>query len=449
MSQIRISIHMTILAGLGCLSVGVLYAASDSGSHELPGDAHADIAAMSESALDTHLQAQIAKLGLQPLAAPTPRPAPLVALGQALFSERALSGNRNIACIDCHEPTRGTGDGLRLAVGQEHGPGGGALLGRNTPPLYNLGRPGVQRLFRDGRVRYDPSTDSYHTPEPALNGVAPTRSDITAVLDGALSAQVLFPLLNRAEMRGYPGANEVADAADSLAAWRAIVARLRAQPDYAARFATAYPESIGRGEPVHIGHVGRALAAYIRETFAVTDTPYDRYLRGQRSALTIDAKRGMALFLGKAHCVHCHNGPHLSDSSSHANAVPQIGPGTDQAHDDLGEFPHVESATNHLYQFRTPPLRNIGKTAPYMHDGAFTDLRAVIEHYQDPVASVERYTKSGWSIRQRERSLQIDRNRFRNQLRLSMRSPPLRTRLLISEREVDYLVVFLQQGLTQ
>jgi cytochrome c peroxidase len=433
------------------LCAGLLFASSDPGPRLAATSerAHAGAEAIATApAAPARNHRELARLvdkhRLEPLAPPPAPPPALFALGEALFIEPLLSGNRNIACVTCHRPDRGAGDGLALAVG-EGGPGRGKLLARNSPPLYNVGATGYDRMFRDGRVSYDPATGVYTTPEPALNGQDPAAADITRVLDGAASAQALFPLVEHDEMRGQPGTNELADAPDRIEVWRRIMARLQASPRYLALLAAAYPADAAR-QTLNIGHVGRALAAYMRHAFAATDTPYDRYLRGDENALDGEARRGMALFFGKARCVRCHTGPHLTDQDFHAVAVPQIGPGNTPAGDDLGVFPAVQSDAKRLYHFKTPPLRNVGATAPYMHDGVFSTLREVVEHYRDPRRSIEKHCYAGPATARG--AVPVDRDRFRNQLRLSLLPPSLAHPLDLDDKEVDALVAFLERGLT-
>ena len=441
----RIISFLVALATSAGLFGGLLLASSAS-STQSPGTSDSPRAGAAE--LDRELRYVIETFDLEPLEPPPAPPPALLALGEALFFEPLLSGNRNVACVTCHRPDRGTGDGLALAVG-EGGPDRGKLLARNSPPLYNVGGTGYDRMFRDGRVSYDLATGVYTTPEPALNGHGPARSDITRVLDGAASAQTLFPLVEHDEMRGQPGTNELADAADNIEVWRRIMARLQASPRYRALLAAAYPADAAQ-QALNIGHVGRALAAYMRHTFAATDTPYDRYLRGDENALDGEARRGMALFFGKARCARCHTGPHLTDQEFHAVAVPQIGPGNTPAGDDLGVFPAVQSDAKRLYHFKTPPLRNVGATAPYMHDGVFPTLREVVEHYRDPRRSIEEHCYAGpsaaWGAVPVDHA--IDRDRFRNQLRLSLLPPSLAHPLDLDDEEVGALVAFLERGLT-
>lgn len=454
----RILSLLAVPGASALLFAGLLFASSGAAPERVEAsDPGQDVDDDIDRDLDGELAQVIAALDLEPLAPPPASSPGLLALGEALFFEPLLSGKRNMTCASCHRPGRGTGDGLALAIGEGgHGPDGavdsaidvhgGKLLPRNSQPLYNVGAPGYDRLFRDGRVSYDPATGVYTTPEPALNGPDPVRADIARALDGAASAQALFPLVERDEMRGQPGTSELADATSNLEVWRLLMVRLQTSPRYPELFAAAYPDVDAHA--LNIGHVGRALAAYIRHAFSATDTPYDRYLRGDRNALDRGAKRGMALFFGKARCARCHTGPHLTDLDFHAVAVPQIGPGNTPAGDDLGVFPAVQNDTKRLYHFKTPPLRNIGATAPYMHDGVFRSLREVVEHYRDPHASIARHCHSGPAKKPDGRSLDIDRDRFRNQLRLSLLPPSLAHPLVLDDADVDALVAFLERGLT-
>ena len=177
-----------------------------------------------------------------PLPSPPPvRPA-LVTLGQALAFDKVLSGNRDISCMTCHLPAFGTGDDRSLSIGQgatRLGPHRvhpqGLFIPRNAPSLFNLGA--MKSLFLDGRVSED-SLGRYHTPAGAR--LSPR---MTAVFEfGALSAQPLFPVLSREEMRAFSG-NELAAIPDDdmPRVWAAIMVRLGAIPEYRKMFEAAYP----------------------------------------------------------------------------------------------------------------------------------------------------------------------------------------------------------------
>lgn len=353
--------------------------------------------------LDIDLQAAIADENMAPLPAPPADSAELVALGEALFFDKIISGNRNISCATCHHPTAGSGDDLSVSIG-EGGSGTGAartlgtghLIPRNAPPLWNLGDPSFTRMFWDNRVQRL-QNGSLVTPEPALNGNSPTAFEITAHLTSALAAQAMFPPTSHEEMRGQPGTNELADASSNLEVWALIMVRLVGESNgtvggiagYRALFDAAYP-----GTPTfddyNFGHAARAIAAYERTAFEARDTGFDRYMQGDLDAMSDDAKRGALVFLGRGRCSQCHGGPRMTDLNTHGVAVPQVGPGKDFAFEDTGRF-GVTGNANDLYEFRTPPMRNVALTGPWMHDGAYTSLRAVMEHYRNPVARLNDY----------------------------------------------------------
>jgi cytochrome c peroxidase len=115
-------------------------------------------------------------------------------------------------------------------------------------------------------------------------------------------------------------------------------------------------------------NLGRALAAFQR-TLVAANSPFDRYMRGETGALSAEELRGMEQFQSIG-CVNCHNGPMFSDFATHVLAVP-----------DNSKLPESDSGVNKTYAFRTPSLRNLGATAPYMHNGVFTSLPEVINFY--------------------------------------------------------------------
>jgi cytochrome c peroxidase len=245
---------------------------------------------------------------------PTPEK---IALGRSLFFETRLSGDGTAACASCHLPEKGWADGLKTARGE-----GGRTLRRNTPTIINSGyAPG---LFWDGR--------------------SPSLED-----------QALKPVMSGGELARHP----------------AILAdRIAADPAYRARFEAAFP-----GEGVTETGIARALAAFERSIVS-GETPFDRHLAGDAAALSPSARRGFALFVGKAQCAACHQGWLLSDGKFHDIGLPD---------DDFGRG----GITNNRFldhAFRTPSLREIGRTAPYMHDGSLPTLAAVVDHYADGVA---------------------------------------------------------------
>jgi cytochrome c peroxidase len=173
----------------------------------------------------------------------------------------------------------------------------------------------------------------------------------------SLELQALEPLKAVDEMRGgaYPEDQALA----------AAVSRLNGISEYRKLFARAY----GGTTPVSERNVGRALAAFQRTLVAV-NTPFDRYMRGEATALTAEQVSGMERFQSIG-CINCHSGPMFSDFATHVLAVP-----------DSLKLLESDSGVNSTYAFRTPSLRNLGVTAPYMHSGVFKSLPEVIGFYQ-------------------------------------------------------------------
>ncbi|MCB1493956.1 MAG: c-type cytochrome [Rhodobiaceae bacterium] len=326
----------------------------------------------------------------------TPVEAAEAKLGQLLFYDPILSGNRNIACATCHHPRFGTSDGLSLGIGE-----GGIGLGtervldpknmpeqripRNATALWNLGAKEFKVLFVDGRIEADPSKP---------NGIrTPMEDDMTYGFSGVLAAQTMFPVLAQDEMAGHYGENDVSKLArqgritGEGGAWAAIADRVAALPEYQKRFEAVYPE-IAAGRTIAFTDIANALAAFMTFEFRSDDSPFDAQLRGE-VPLQGAALRGMDLFYGAAGCSDCHAGKFQTDHAFHAMAVPQIGPGKKARFEDTfrdeGRI-RVTGNAEDAFRFRTPSLRNVALTAPYGHDGAYRDLRKFVAAHVQPNA---------------------------------------------------------------
>ncbi len=401
------------------------------------------------------LQAELLRLTAQANAAPM-QPAPvqnpeLVVLGQALFFDRILSGNRNISCYTCHDVDAASGDGLSVSIGEggfgkatERQLADGLLIPRNAPPMLRLA--GKRSLFWDGRVSQRQNGDLV-TPEPALNGPAPAAAAIVAQLPTALAAQAMFPVTSSEEMRGLPGENELADATTNLEVWSRIMVRLVGTDDgtaagiaeYRDLFSRAYP-SVRRWSDFNFGHAAQAIAAFEIAAFATQGAAFDAWLVGNATALTDEQKRGGILFYGRGGCARCHGGAALTDGQDHAIGIPQIGPGKDFPIEDTGRA-LVTGDPRDRYRFRTPSLRNVELTGPYMHDGAYTSLEAAIRHYIAPEASLRTYDPS-----QLTPLLQsfVDTDVVRIDARARAISPLVRDGVRLNATEVGQLVAFLR-----
>lgn len=152
----------------------------------------------------------------------------------------------------------------------------------------------------------------FRTPEASFNGDNPVSKEITSVMQSALSAQAIFPIVNSDEMKGQPGDNEIANAKNDLESWSLVVKRLTSDPSggYTEFFNRAYPGV----QKVNIGHVGEAMGAFMRETFQSNGSPFNRYAAGEASALTPQQKRGTQVFMS-SNCIGCHSGPTLGNNT--------------------------------------------------------------------------------------------------------------------------------------
>ena len=317
------------------------------------------------------------------------------ALGQLLFYDKILSGNRNISCSTCHHPDLGTGDGLSLGIGE-----GGVGLGkdrtagsgdnrirkripRNAPALWNLGAREIHTLFHDGRLS---RADTY---ENEFN--SPAEEWLPTGFNSILAAQAVFPLVAQFEMAGNPKENEISGAVHDRidAAWPILAKRVRVIPEYGERFVAAF-DHITEAEQVTIVDIANALAAFMAVEWQSNDSPFDQFLSGDASALTAAQTAGAELFYGKGNCASCHSGPLLSDQKFHALGLPPFGPGRTRRFDpvarDVGRMAESDTLED-AYRFRTPMLRNVALTAPYGHNGAYPDLDGIIRHHLDPSRS--------------------------------------------------------------
>lgn len=322
------------------------------------------------------------------------------ALGQLLFYDKILSGNRNIACAGCHHPRLGTGDRLSLGIGE-----GGEGLGlervagsgdsrikkripRNAPGLWNLGAKELHTLFHDGRLSI---ADTY---ENGFN--SPAEEWLPTGFNSLLAAQAVFPVTAQFEMAGNPKENEIAGAIHDRIdnAWPILAKRVRVIPEYGRLFVEAF-DHIDAPDQVTIVEIANALAAFQAVEWQSFDSPFDRYLAGDKAALDAGQRRGLSLFYGKAGCSGCHSGKLMSDQGFHALGLPPFGPGRTRRFDPMVRDVGVMGETDRLedaYRFRTPMLRNVELTAPYGHNGAYPTLEGIIRHHLDPDGMLAAWT---------------------------------------------------------
>ena len=239
-----------------------------------------------------------------------------VKLGEQLYFDGRLSQNGAISCAFCHTPGLGFADPKQVSIGV-----GGKQGGRQAPTVYNTAFNPVQ--FWDGRA-------------------------------GSLEEQAIGPIINPVEM---------AETHEN------VVNKLSKIKGYVHQFQKVF------GAGVSMQGIAEAIAAYER-TIISTNSAFDKYFLGDKSAMNKEAQRGMALFKGKARCILCHNGSNFTDNQFHNLGVPQVGP----MKEDLGRF-YVTRRPEDKGAFKTPTLRSIVETAPYMHDGAFKTLEEVVDFF--------------------------------------------------------------------
>lgn len=411
------------------------------------------LAGADDPALDRALRQALAEHGIGPLD-PGPKPEPAkVALGRMLFFDKELSGNRDISCATCHHPQFATGDGLSLSIGT-----GGLGLGparqrgamrpfisRNAPELFNRGSPEWRTMFWEGRL--SGSVEEGFVKPYEFEGL----TALPPGLDNLLAAQALFPVASAAEMRGERAdvdalgkPNELGwlDDEDLPEIWAGLMQRLLAIPGYRDLFAAAYPGLAP--EQLGFQHAANALAAFEIDAFTLLDSPWDRYLAGDDTALSSQAKRGALLFYGQARCVSCHSGNLLTDQQFHNIGVPQIGPGKGRAgmsqHIDPGRARETNDPAD-VYCFRTPPLRNVALTGPWMHNGAYLSLEDAVRHHLDPATALAQY-----DLTQLPPDLRSDTvwNTAKQQALLATLDPLVATPLPLDDGQVADLLAFLE-----
>ncbi len=374
-------------------------------------------------------------------------------LGQKLFFDPILSGNQNISCGTCHSPNFGTGDGLSLGIG-EGGEGVGPTrtagkddhrikkrIPRNASALWNLGAKEIDVLFHDGRLSksdvYDNGFDS------------PAEEWLPSGLGNILAVQALFPMTSQFEMAGNPRENQVAGAAHDRIdnVWPILAKRVRINLEYGRLFVNAF-EDVKAPTDVTIVHIANALSSFQNFEWQSFDSPFDRYLMGDRSALTVQQIAGKDLFFGEAQCANCHSGKLFSDQKFHALALPHFGPGRTRLFDPyvrdvghMGESDRLEDA----YRFRTPQLRNVELSGPYGHNGAYATLEGIVRHHLDPLG--------GWNSWKPEQAnlpavpwlasvdfVAFEDQRERQRLKSKIDIQPID----LDDIEVDALVAFLK-----
>ena len=247
-----------------------------------------------------------------------------VDLGKQLYFDKRLSRDDTIACASCHDPNRGWSNGERFATGVR-----GQVGGRSAPTIINSG------YLNSGSLKFTKMLQFWDGRAIELEG------------------QALGPIQNPIEM------DMTLDE---------VEAKLNGIAGYREQFHLVFDTDVRRDG------IAKAIAAFER-TVLSGNAPFDKYKAGDEGALSESALRGMNVYFNKAHCSACHAGANFSDGGFH-----NLGVGMDRENPDLGQYT-VTNREGDRGAFKTPTLREIAHTAPYMHNGSFASLDAVVEFY--------------------------------------------------------------------
>lgn len=305
----------------------------------------------------------------------------LVGLGQELFESEDLSLNANISCQTCHLDEFGSSDGIPIAVGiggegegPKRGLSNGALLPRNTLPLWGRGNDEFNVFFWDGRVDFSENNISAFGEEFPSNSPLITAIHLPVLEIREMLIEDEYILKNKKE--ATQNANNV---------YKSIINNIKINdPDLYDSLLSYYKLESGE---LSFNDAAKAIAEFIKEKFRIKETKFHRYVFSNDS-ISDAAANGALLFYGKGKCSTCHSGHLFSDLNYYSIALPQLGFGKNGFGVDYGRY-NVTHDPNDLYKFRTPPLYNVTKTAPYGHSGSISDLKSIISFHQDPLGQID------------------------------------------------------------
>jgi cytochrome c peroxidase len=371
------------------------------------------------------LKTQVRANGFQPAGALYQnRTENLVEIGRVIFQSKGLSLNGDISCQTCHLTKFGSADGVPLAAaigGKGEGPArllsGAKLLPRNTLAFWGRGAKGFNTFFWDGRVDF-------------ANGKKISQFGSTPPSDDSLVTAAHLPVVQIREMLDedtFVRKHKRESVEDSKAVYKAIADNLRrVEPRASKELAVVLGKDMGRLEYTDYAST---IAAFIRSEFRLKPTKLERFVNGTER-LGEEELRGGILFYGKGRCVVCHSGPHFSDFKFHVVVFPQLGFGANGFGVDYGRF-NATFNPQDLYKFRTPPLYNVEKTAPYGHSGSVATLQEAIATHFDPLRFVNLAGMDGFS-------------RYEFYKRLTLSSEAANATGFLSDDEIKQITAFLK-----
>ncbi len=385
---------------------------------------------------------------------------PLAQLGMRLFFTKALGGDKDTACVSCHHPALGGGDGLSLPIGVGAdnpdllGPGRshsikGPTVPRNSPTTFNLAM-WDQVLFHDGRIESLGKTPGANgsdgvgirTPDSDFGMADPQAGNNLA------EAQSRFPVTSDSEMRGieFEVEKDNDSVRDHLAARIGDYGTGEGElnpNEWLKEFQDAFDREEEAQDLITYENIAKAIGEYERSQVFVNN-PWKSHVKGDNNATSESAKRGALLFYrtrdeGGANCAGCHTGDFFTDEQFHVLATPQVGPGKgdgDTGDDDFGRFRETKDLHD-LYAFRTPTLLNVEVTGPYGHAGAYATLEGIVRHMLNPEEAFNNYDYT-----ELDEGTQID-NAETNTRKALDELDPLIENLILSDHEISDIVDFL------
>ncbi len=337
------------------------------------------LAASGQTLRETMLRKAAVGNGLMPIARLQPSIAPVrSAIGGKLFESTLLSLNGEMSCQKCHLDRFASADGLPNAIGvggKGEGvarlKGGGRIVPRNVFALWGRGGPGFHTFFWDGRVQAMPDgvVSQFGT-------AAPSKDPLTVAAH--LPFVEIREMIDDDEVVRAKYQKEDVGAANAL--YGALAMRLRNDPKLGPELARAYGV---RRDEIRFLHAANAIAHFIRDKFRLRQTRFHAFVFNG-GKLSRQEVQGGVLFYGKGRCSACHSGAYFTDFGFHTVAFPQAGFGRNGFGVDYGRY-NVTFDPNDLYKFRTPPLYNVAKTAPYSHSGSVMSLEQAIQYHFDPL----------------------------------------------------------------
>ena len=299
-------------------------------------------------------------------------------VGGLLFQLKSLSFNANISCQDCHLDSFSSADGLPNAVGVGgHGQGfqrlnsEGAIVPRNTHPLWGRGSVGFNTLFWDGKVQFK-------------DGEIVSQFGTKAPTNDPLELAVHLPFVEMREMVRDDDLGQNLLAGESVKSanliYKKIIQTVKDSPEISIKLADAFNIQVNN---IEFRTITIAITEFIKDRFRIRQTKFHDFVFNKKQLSTSEIRGGL-LFYGKGQCVTCHYGSMFTDFKFHTIAFPQLGFGKNGFGRDFGRY-NVTFDPNDMYKFRTPPLFNVTHTAPYSHSGSIKSLSDTIRYHFDPL----------------------------------------------------------------